>query len=78
MPRLSLDGFRDPARRPRWIIVTGVVLIGIATLLAPVLALTSSRAFCAAAPCHAVQADALAAYENSSHSESRAWRATCP
>jgi nitrate/TMAO reductase-like tetraheme cytochrome c subunit len=69
MPRLSLAGFRDPVRRPRWIITTGVVLIAVATLLVPVLAATSSRAFCAAAPCHAIQADALTAYENSSHSE---------
>jgi nitrate/TMAO reductase-like tetraheme cytochrome c subunit len=69
MPRLSLAGFRDPVRRPRWIVVTGVVLIAVATAFTVVIGLTSSRAFCAAAPCHAIQADALAAYENSSHSE---------
>jgi hypothetical protein len=69
MARLSLEGFRDPVRRPRFIVTTGVVLIGLASFVALALAVTSSRAFCAAAPCHAIQEDALAAYENSSHSE---------
>lgn len=68
-PRKSLlAGFRDPVTRPRFIIWTGVVLIGLAAFVAIALAASSSRLFCAQV-CHKVQDDAIIAYEKSSHSE---------
>jgi nitrate/TMAO reductase-like tetraheme cytochrome c subunit len=77
VPRLSFEGFRDPVKRPRliiWvgvvlIILTGVWLIAIAMFAAVAMSVTSTRWFCAASACHKIQADALAGYENSSHSE---------
>jgi hypothetical protein len=68
-PKLSLiAGFKDPVKRPRYIIWVGVVLIGLATFVAVALAASSSRLFCAQV-CHKVQDDAIIAYESSSHSE---------
>jgi hypothetical protein len=61
-------GFKSPVKRPRFIMWTGVVLIGLAGFVAVALAATSSRLFCAQV-CHKVQDDAIIAYESSSHSE---------
>jgi hypothetical protein len=61
-------GFKSPVKRPRFIIWTGVVLIGLAGFIAVALAVSSSRLFCAQV-CHKVQDDAIIAYEKSSHSE---------
>jgi hypothetical protein len=68
LSRLTLKAFRDPVRRPRLIIWLGVWLLVIAAVLTVVISATSSRWFCAGF-CHAAQGDAIAAYENSSHSE---------
>ncbi|MDO8915188.1 MAG: cytochrome c3 family protein [Coriobacteriia bacterium] len=68
MAKISLAGFKDPVRRPRYIIWTGVVLIGLIAFVAVALAVSSSRLFCAQV-CHKVQDDAIIAYEKSSHSE---------
>ena len=68
MPRISLAGFKDPVRRPRFIIWTGVVLLVLIPVMVVGLGVTSSRWFCAQA-CHKVQDDLVNAYEHGSHSE---------
>jgi nitrate/TMAO reductase-like tetraheme cytochrome c subunit len=69
VPRLSLKALRDPARRPRVIIWMGVWVLVIAAVAVFAIGATSTRWFCAGGMCHKVQGDAIAAYENSSHSE---------
>ena len=68
MAKFSLAGFKDPVRRPRYIIWTGVVLMLFAAFIVFALAFSSSRLFCAQV-CHSVQDDSIFAYEASSHSE---------
>jgi nitrate/TMAO reductase-like tetraheme cytochrome c subunit len=68
MPKISLAGFKDPIRRPRYIIWIGVIVMFIAAAAVVVLGLVSSRWFCAAA-CHKVQDDAVLAYQHSSHNK---------
>ncbi len=68
MARISLDGFKDPKRRPRFIIWALVAVIVIIAVMIPVLGITSTRWFCAEG-CHKVQDDTITAYEHSPHSE---------
>ena len=68
MARISLAGFKDPIRRPRFIIWAVVVVIIIAAVMIPVLGITSTRWFCAEG-CHKVQDDTITAYQHSPHSE---------
>lgn len=69
MVKLSFAAFRDPRRRPRAIIWTGVVVLAFAAFfLAVGIIGTSTRFFCAQS-CHKVQDDTISAYERSSHSE---------
>lgn len=69
MPKIPLvAGFKDPVRRPRYIIWTGVAVLVIAAVMIPVIGATSTYWFCAEA-CHKVQDDTITAYNNSSHSE---------
>lgn len=68
MVKISLAGFKDPARRPRYIIWTGVAVLLIAAVMIPVLGVTSTRWFCAEG-CHKVQDDTIAAYQRSTHAE---------
>lgn len=68
MARISLAGFKDPVRRPRFIIWTGVVVLVLAAVVVVALGVTSTRWFCADA-CHKVQDDTIIAYSHSSHSE---------
>lgn len=68
MPRISLAGFKDPARRPRYIILTGVCVLAVAAFLVLAIGVSSSRWFCGGF-CHQVQGDDIKSYENSSHSE---------
>ncbi len=68
MAKISLAGFKDPVRRPRYIIWTLVVVLVIAGVMVPVLGVTSTRWFCAEG-CHKVQDDTIIAYEHSSHSK---------
>jgi len=67
MARISLAGFKDPVRRPRYIIWTGVGVLMIAGVMIIALGVTSSYWFCSEA-CHKVQDDTIAAYDASSHS----------
>ena len=67
-PRISFAGFKDPARRPRYIIWALVAVLVIAGIMVPVLGITSTRWFCAEG-CHKVQDDTITAYEHSAHSQ---------
>ena len=66
--KISMGGFLDPVRRPRWIVWTLVAVLVFAAFMIPVLGITSSRWFCAES-CHKVQDDTITAYQHSSHSE---------
>ena len=68
MPKISLAGFKDPVRRPRYIIWTGVVLLILLPVATIGIGITSTRWFCAQG-CHKVQDDLIAAYEHGTHSE---------
>ena len=68
MAKFSLAGFKDPVRRPRYLIWVAVACIGFATLLIVSLGATSSYWFCGGF-CHSVQLDAVKAYDNSSHNK---------
>ena len=66
--KVSLGGYVDPVRRPRWIIWTIVAVVLVATIMVPVLGVTSTIWFCSEG-CHKVQDDTIEAYHHSSHSE---------
>ncbi len=61
-------GYKEPSRRPRFVIWTGVVLMALIGFVVVALYATSTRWFCAQV-CHKVQDDAIMEYEASSHSE---------
>lgn len=66
MAKISLAGFKDPVRRPRFIIWTGVAVLVLAAVVIVALGVTSTRWFCAEG-CHKVQDDAILAYQHSTH-----------
>ncbi|MDI6901130.1 MAG: cytochrome c3 family protein [Anaerosomatales bacterium] len=68
MARLTLAGFKDPARRPRYIIWSGVALLGLAAFVVVAFMGTSTYWFCAEV-CHKVQDDSIMAYDRSSHNK---------
>jgi nitrate/TMAO reductase-like tetraheme cytochrome c subunit len=68
MAKKSLNGFKDPVRRPRFIVWTFTILFALAAFVIVMLGATSTRWFCADV-CHKVQDDTIRAYEASSHSE---------
>ncbi len=68
MPKISLSGFKDPVRRPRYIIWTGAAVLVLAAVVIVALGVTSTRWFCAEV-CHKVQDDTIISYNRSSHSE---------
>jgi hypothetical protein len=68
MARLSMDGFKDPKRRPRFIVWAIVAVLVVIAVMIPVLGVTSTRWFCAEG-CHKVQDDTITAYEHSPHRE---------
>lgn len=68
MAKISLAGFKDPVRRPRYIIWTGVAVLVLAAVVIVALGVTSTRWFCAEG-CHKVQDDSIIAYTRSTHSE---------
>ncbi|NTU70770.1 MAG: hypothetical protein HGB10_02975 [Coriobacteriia bacterium] len=68
MARISFDGFRDPRRRPRFIVWAAVAVVVIIAVMIPVLGVTSTRWFCSEG-CHKVQDDTITAYRHSPHSE---------
>ena len=62
------SGYTDPMRRPRYIIWTGSVILGLAAFVVVALGVTSTNWFCAAI-CHATQADTITSWERSPHAE---------
>ena len=68
-PKFSLvAGFKDRSRRPRFLIWTGVGILGLAAFMVVALGATSTYWFCSSI-CHKVQDDSIIAYGRSSHSE---------
>jgi hypothetical protein len=67
MAKFSLAGFKDPVRRPRYIIWTGVVLLSVAAFIIFAFGVSSTYWFCGTF-CHSIQGDAVAAYDNGTHS----------
>ena len=67
MRKISLAGFKDPLRRPRYIMWTGTVVLLLAAFVVTALGATSTYWFCADV-CHNVQADTIIAYDRSTHS----------
>lgn len=65
--RLSFSAFKDPAKRPRMIVWTGVAVLLLAALVIVALGVTSTKWFCAEG-CHKVQDDTIIAYNRSTHS----------
>ena len=68
MAKISFAGWKDPVRRPRYIIWTGVGVLTLAAFMIVALGVTSTYWFCASV-CHKVQDDSIIAYNRSSHSE---------
>ena len=68
MAKISLAGFKDPVRRPRYIIWTGVAVLVLAAVMIVALGVTSTYWFCANG-CHKVQDDTIIAYNHSTHSK---------
>jgi cytochrome c-type protein NapC len=68
MVKISLAGFKDPVRRPRYIIWVGVAAFMMVAVMMVALGVTSSYWFCAEG-CHKVQDDSIIAYDASSHSK---------
>lgn len=68
MPRNPLAGFRDPARRPRYLVWSGAAIIILLTVIIVSLGATSTRWFCNDV-CHVVHYDNALQYEASTHSE---------
>jgi nitrate/TMAO reductase-like tetraheme cytochrome c subunit len=68
MAKISLSGFKDPVRRPRFIVWTFTILFALAAFVIVMLGATSTRWFCSQV-CHKVQDDTIRAYEASAHSE---------
>jgi hypothetical protein len=68
MAKISLTGFKDPVRRPRYIIWTGVVVLAMAAFVVIALGVTSTYWFCSEV-CHKVQDDTIIAFDRSPHSK---------
>lgn len=68
MVKLSLAGFKDPVRRPRYIVWAFVGVLAMAAFVIVALGATSTKWFCAEV-CHKVQDDTIRAYDASVHSE---------
>jgi len=68
MAKISLAGFKDPVRRPRYIVWTFTVLFALAAFMVVALGASSTRWFCAEV-CHKVQDDTIRAYQASAHAE---------
>lgn len=60
-------GFKDPVKRPRFLIWTGAVLMSLVVFVIAAIGVTSGYWFCGSF-CHSVQQDAVMAYNQGSHS----------
>lgn len=61
-----LAGFKDPVRRPRYLIWSAVAIVSVLMVMMVALGATSSYWFCGGF-CHSVQLDPVVAYDGSSH-----------
>jgi cytochrome c5 len=68
MAKISLAGFKDPVRRPRYIVWTFTIVFALAAFVVVMLGATSTFWFCAEV-CHKVQDDTINAYKASTHSQ---------
>jgi nitrate/TMAO reductase-like tetraheme cytochrome c subunit len=68
MAKISFAGWKDPVRRPRYIIWSGVAVLVLAAVMIVALGATSTYWFCANG-CHKVQDDTITAYNASSHNK---------
>jgi len=68
MAKISLSGFKDPVRRPRYILWTFVATLVLAAVMVSALGITSTRWFCSEG-CHKVQDDTIISYKRSTHAE---------
>lgn len=68
LPKISFAGFRDPVRRPRYVVYAAITFFALAMFVIVALGATSTRWFCAEV-CHKVQDDTIRAYEASDHSQ---------
>ncbi|GAB4276332.1 MAG: hypothetical protein Kow0056_06650 [Coriobacteriia bacterium] len=68
MARITLSVFKDPERRPRAMVWTGVAVVALVAVTIAALGVTSTYWFCANG-CHKVQDDTIIAYDSSAHSE---------
>ncbi len=68
MARISFAGFKDPNRRPRYIVWAVVAVMMIVAVMIPVLGVTSTYWFCSEG-CHKVQDDTITAYQHSPHNQ---------
>jgi cytochrome c5 len=68
MAKISLAGFKDPVRRPRYIVWTFTIMFGLAAFVIVALGATSTKWFCAEV-CHKVQDDTINSYKASAHAE---------
>jgi hypothetical protein len=59
-------GFKNPVKRPRYLIWTGVVVLGLVAFIIFAFGFSSTYWFCGTF-CHSVQGDAIAAYNQGSH-----------
>lgn len=66
MAKISLAGFIDPVRRPRYVIWALVVILVFTGFGVTVLGVTSARWFCSNG-CHKVQDDTITAYARGTH-----------
>ncbi len=68
MAKISFAGWKDPVRRPRYIIWSGVAVLVLAAVMIVALTATSTYWFCANV-CHKVQDDTIIAYNASTHNK---------
>jgi len=61
-----LQGWKDPVRKPRYIIWTGVVVLALLAVINAAFVVTSGYWFCETF-CHFVQLDSVRAYDDGSH-----------
>lgn len=66
MAKISLAGFKDPVRRPRYVIWSGVVVLALAAFVVFAFGATSTYWFCAEL-CHSIQDDAINTYNLGAH-----------
>lgn len=68
MLRISLDGIKDPRKRPRLVLWTGAIVLLLAAFMVAAMGVTSTKWFCSEG-CHKVQDDTILSYRASAHNQ---------